>query len=338
MRAAPGQSVGLGNFPCAIDHPAVGNTLRITSRRRAVGRRKLGVELDGVVEQPERVVVGVPRELMNACHAAQEIVIGIETFGRLAFGAFDFGLLQLRPDRADDARRHLVLQIEDILQRAVETVGPEMRIGRAVDELAGDAHPVRRLAHAAFEDVAHPQLAADLFYIDRPALVGEAGVPGDDEQPAHARQRRDDVFHHAIGEILLLRVAAHVLERQNRNRRLVGNRQPGGLLHLSQGRLQHDFVGAHRPRDVLQILIPEVDDLDGYLALHLPEGVVRDADPTWFGNAFQTRSDVDAVAEQVVTRDDHVADMKADPELDAAVGRVIRVPDLHFALGGDRAA
>ena len=128
-------------------------------------------------------------------------------------------------DRADDARRHLVLQIEDVLELAVEAVRPEMRAGCGIDELPGDAHPVCRLAHAAFEHVAHPELAADLLHVHGPALVGEARIAGDHEQPAHARQRGDDLFHHAVGEILLLRVAAHVLERQDRDRRLVGKRQ-----------------------------------------------------------------------------------------------------------------
>ena len=97
---------------------------------------------------------------------------------------------QLRRDRADDACRHLVLQLEDVLERAVEAIGPEMCAGRRVDELAGDAHPVAGLAHAAFEHVAHAELAADLLHVDGAALVGEARIARDHEQPADARQAR----------------------------------------------------------------------------------------------------------------------------------------------------
>src|SRR4051794_9110082 len=40
------------------------------------------------------------------------------------------------------------------------------------------------------------------------------------------RKRGDDLFDHPVGEIFLFRVAAHVLERQYRYRRLVGQREP----------------------------------------------------------------------------------------------------------------
>ena len=84
---------------------------------------------------------------------------------------------------------------------------------------------LRRLAHAAFQHVAHAQLAAHLLHVDRPALVGEARVARDDEQPADARQRRDDVLDHAVGEIVLLGVAAQVQERQDGDGGLVGKGQ-----------------------------------------------------------------------------------------------------------------
>ena len=115
---------------------------------------------------------------------AQIVVVGVEALGRLALGPLDLGLLEPRRDRADDARRHLVLQLEDVLELAVEPVGPEMRAGRGIDQLAGDAHPAAGLAHAALEHVAHAELAADLPHVDGPALVGEARIAGDDEQPA----------------------------------------------------------------------------------------------------------------------------------------------------------
>jgi len=36
--------------------------------------------------------------------------------------------------------------------------------------------------------------------------------------------RKDDLLDHAVDEILLLRIAAHVGEREHRDRRLVGER------------------------------------------------------------------------------------------------------------------
>ena len=59
--------------------------------------------------------------------------------GRLAERR-SLGGLQCRLDDPGDADGHLVLKLEDVFQRAVETVGPEMRAGLRVDQLRGDAH------------------------------------------------------------------------------------------------------------------------------------------------------------------------------------------------------
>src|SRR5215471_12140332 len=104
-----------------------------------------------------------------------------------------------------------------------------MGTGRAIDELPRDAYPACRLTDAAFEHVTDTQLACHLLHVHGAALVGEAGIACDDEQPVIPRQSGDDVLHHAIGEILLLRVAAQVLERQHRNRWLVGEREHRSL-------------------------------------------------------------------------------------------------------------
>ena len=83
-----------------------------------------------------------------------------------------------------------------------------------------------RLAHAAFQDVAHAELPPDLPHVHGAALVGEARIAGDDEQPADLRERGDDVLDHAVGEVVLLRIAAHVRERKDGDRR-AGRQGPG---------------------------------------------------------------------------------------------------------------
>src|SRR6266849_3114034 len=87
-----------------------------------------------------------------------------------------FGGLQCRLDDAGDARRHLVLEVEDIFERAVEAVGPEMRAGFSFDQLHADAHPPTALPDRAFENVADTQLATDALYVDRLAFVGEGRI------------------------------------------------------------------------------------------------------------------------------------------------------------------
>ena len=134
-----------------------------------------------------RIVIGVPGCLMNLRDALQVVVIGIQICSRLASCALDLGLLHLGGDCAHHACRNLILQIENILNGAVEAVGPDMRSRRCVDELSGDAYAVRGLANAAFQHIAHAKLVTNLLHIDRPPFVGEARIARDHEQPAQAR-------------------------------------------------------------------------------------------------------------------------------------------------------
>src|SRR5262249_33589270 len=106
-------------------------------------------------------------------------------------------------------------------------LGPQMCAIRCIDELRGDAHPIRSPAYASFEEIAHAQFAADLLHVERSTFVGAAVIPVDDEQPSEAAQCRDNVFDNAVGEILLLRIVAHVLEWQNSDRRLIGKGRAG---------------------------------------------------------------------------------------------------------------
>jgi hypothetical protein len=107
-------------------------------------------------------------------------------------------------------------------QRSIEPVGPQMRAGLAVDELAGDANLAAGLADAAFEDVAHTQFMPDLLDVNGAALIGKRAVPGDHKKRFEARERGDDVLDHAVGEVFLIGIAAHVGERQHRDGGLVG--------------------------------------------------------------------------------------------------------------------
>ena len=94
-----------------------------------------------------------------------------------------------------------------------------------VVELRRDAHAVAVLAHAAFDHIADAELVGDLLHVDGLALVDKRRVARDHEEPAQLGQRRDDVLADAVGEILLLRIAAHVGEGKHGDGGPVGQRQ-----------------------------------------------------------------------------------------------------------------
>jgi hypothetical protein len=179
-----------------------------------IGARILGIDLRRAPEHLPRHAQGAiaPAAAQEEGASHQVVLVGLGVGGR---AAGDEGALlrqQLHLEGIDDAVGDLVLEREDVVQAAVVAIGPEMPAAAAVDQLDGDAHAVPGLAHAALEDMADAERARRLTHFDRLALVGEDRVARDHEQRGHARQVGDDVLGEAVGEILLLGIAADVGE------------------------------------------------------------------------------------------------------------------------------
>src|SRR5262249_20979555 len=139
------------------------------------------VEFESLVEQSQRLFVGLPRHSIKEWNAAQIIIIRIEAFGRLALCTLDLRLLNFRRNRPHHARGDAVLQLEDVLKPAVETICPQVRSSQGIDELTGNTHPVPGFPYATFEHKANTQVATNLFHIHRVALVGKTRIAGDNE-------------------------------------------------------------------------------------------------------------------------------------------------------------
>ena len=107
---------------------------------------------------------------------------GIQALRWLAHGASQLSVCNGRGQGGRQRFGKLVLHSKNIGEIAVVALGPHMVAGSRLYQLRSDADPIAGLAHATFEHVAHAELASDLFHIDRSTLVGERGVPGDDEQ------------------------------------------------------------------------------------------------------------------------------------------------------------
>src|SRR6516165_8993255 len=272
---------------------------------------------------------------------AQIKIVGIEAVRALALGALYFGLAQARLDRADDAQRDLVLQFEDVVQRAVIALGPDMHSARRLDQLRGDPHAVPDLAQAAFKHIAYAELAADLLQINRAAFISKGRVAGDDVEPSEPRQPGDDVLDDTVDEILLLGIAAHIGERHHRNRwpviktkRILG---PGVRRFRTWLGSLLDAVDAHRPRDVLDTVLTEIGKPDRQLFADLLAHRVADADLAGGGKRLDPRRDVDAIAKHVAFVDHDVAEVDADAKANALALRQIGVAVLHPPLHDDRA-
>ena len=149
---------------------------------------------------------------------AEEVVVGRRIVGPAAARAVDLGFSDLRLDEADDGLGDAVLELEDLAELAVKTLGPLMGTGLGVDELDGDPHAAAGKTDAAFEEIADAELIGDLAGIYRAVLVNEGRVAGDDGEGLEPAQRCDEVLDDAVGEIVLGRIAAEVGEREHGER------------------------------------------------------------------------------------------------------------------------
>ncbi|MGH9794177.1 MAG: hypothetical protein ACRD5G_05340 [Candidatus Acidiferrales bacterium] len=112
---------------------------------------------------------------------------------------------------------HIVLQSEDVAQRAFVSLRPQVRLILHLNQLGGDAYAVARAPDTALENEIHPQFPADLVRRLRGVLVLHGRGAGDHSEPLrlHPRQLRDHFFGQTVAEEFLLRVGTQVHERHH---------------------------------------------------------------------------------------------------------------------------
>ena len=146
---------------------------------------------------------------------------------------------------------------------------------------------------------------------------------------------------HAVGEILLFRIAADVGEGHN-DKGKAGRAGPfrrGRRRFRLARRVDFEGIDADRLGDVLQLRRPKIGSLEIEPRLHLAVGILRKADRAGPGDSFQPRGDIDAVAHEVpVALLDHIADVNADAEFNSPLGRHAGVALNEAVLQLDRAA
>ena len=194
------------------------------------------------------------------------------------------------------------------------------------------------LSHRPFEDIADTELAADLLHVDCPALVREGRIAGDDEEPADAGKRGDDLLDHAVGEVFLLGIAAHIGEGQHRDRRLVGKCQRWRRSIRCRRFAEPHSVHPQRAGDVFEALLAEIIEGDIDLAGRICSHPAGNADAAGLGQPFEPSREVDSIAENVAVLDDDVALVDAKAKLDPLFGWRARVPVRHRPLHLDGAA
>ena len=144
------------------------------------------------------------------------------------------------------------------------------------------------------------------------------------------REIRDEVFAHAVGQVLGVSVALRRLERHDCDRRPGGGRGRGGQCLARKV----DEVRVDRLRDVLDVL--RADVLECLRGVDFVSNDIRDADATRPGQTLETCGDVDPGAVDPVTVDHDLTAVHPDPELHPVRGLVLLVRLLHERLEPER--
>ena len=200
----------LVNFASAAAKAAMGSATNRIAPSHHVRARRSNERVDIVGIGGERAIEKAAR-LRNIVRGqtliepSQALKIEVHRVGvRGLFRASRLGGDEFGVERARQARDDFVLHVEEIGERLVEPLGPEMIAGFGVDELHVDAHAVSAALNAALEDIADVQLAADLLQIDGFALVGEGGVAPDHDGAPYARKIGREALRDPVDEMLLL--------------------------------------------------------------------------------------------------------------------------------------
>jgi hypothetical protein len=301
-----------------------GGDLRMRGRIVRIG-------LDRFLQMPKGMLQTVSG-VKESPTTPQQIVEGREVGRRPPARVLDCEATEMPRYCADDCLHDFVLDLEDSLERAVIALRPHVCPGRGVDQLSRYAHAVAGLAHAA--DPVNAEFAPDILDPRGPPLIVKRGISRDDEEVLEAREFRDDVFCHAVREVLPLSITAHVHKRQDDDGRLlgcdVGRRD-------RNSRCPGDPIDPHRLGDILQSLRPEIVEASLDFVPDVVIGGPGDQDAARLGDAFEPRRYVDAVAIEITALDNHVTQIDTDAQHDAPLLGLIAVRGGHALLEIDRA-
>ncbi len=216
-----------------------------------------------------------------------------------------------------DLLRDVVLDFEDIGKFPIVTLGPDVAAARSVNQLGGDPNPISGLANAAFESEPDAELAAYLRDVERLVLVDECRIARDDEQAGDLAEIGDDVLGDSITEILLISIAAHVVEGEHDDRWPVRQRflQLNGTVVGRRGVAQ-PTPNPHRTIDILHLLFSKILEPEFEAIAHLVMNGPGNVDAARIGHCLQPGRDIHPVAIDVVAVDRHIAKIDADAELD----------------------
>ena len=120
----------------------------------------------------------------------------------------------------DDSSDYVILELEDIVEIAVETISPNLRYLSHLGDLGIDTHAFPGTAHASLDNVSDAQLRPDRAEIDLPSSIRQRMNAARLRSCPAPSKVGNQVFRQALGKGHLLRVVAEVSEREDGNRHM----------------------------------------------------------------------------------------------------------------------
>ena len=102
---------------------------------------------------------------------------------------------------------HFPLQVQNVAQVALIAAGPQMLLGRGMNEPDGNAHSISGTEDGTLDNSIHLEFPSDLRKLLGGFLVVHGGRPGDHTQSTDFSQMIDQRFGHSFRKIVLLEIS-----------------------------------------------------------------------------------------------------------------------------------
>ena len=163
---------------------------------------------------------------------------------------------QPQPKLTRNLPRDLLLDGEHVRDLALVLLAPELRTRLHVHQVHLHVQRVAQLTDAPRQNCSHVQLATHRLRVGLTSLVAEGRRARDDAQPLELRHAVNQRLRNAVGQVLCVRVAAHVGERQDGNRvspvgEAIGDDGGGGEEEQDEGDGHAALVPPDSGEDVL---------------------------------------------------------------------------------------
>ena len=185
------------------------------------GREEL-VVADDLLGSPNEVQRAIERragEAPDLLPREQVILIRPHIGDRPFSDALIFGRRETKTQGIDDLTREPLLNVEHILESAVELLRPQLCVGRNVHELGSDAEVETRAPNASGQDVSRAELAGDRRRVLVAPFEPHRGLSGDHAHGPDHREIGDQLVHETVGEQVAVRLGGDIRERQDGDRR-----------------------------------------------------------------------------------------------------------------------